>query len=139
MKPGDTLVMRMDPMTTARIVMYAGASGDFNPIHYDEAAARSAGLGGVIAHGLLTLGFAARLAGEQCRERGWVKAVGGRFLSPVRPGDVIELRATVGASPGPEGAPGDLRLEIEGAVQERPVLRGYAVVAGLQATRQAHG
>ena len=50
---GDRSSYTTEPVTTRQIVMYAGASGDFNPIHYDQSFAESAGLGGVIAHGML--------------------------------------------------------------------------------------
>lgn len=46
------------------LVRYAGASGDFNPIHYSDRIATAMGLPGVIAHGMLTMGLAARAVGE---------------------------------------------------------------------------
>ena len=59
MKPGDTIELRVtpDPYVTVR---YAGASGDFNPIHIDEEFARSVGLPGRILHGLWTMAQVAR-------------------------------------------------------------------------------
>src|SRR5262249_8177905 len=48
-------------VTRGDLVRYAGASGDFNPIHWDDQAATDAGLPGVIAHGMLTMGLAARV------------------------------------------------------------------------------
>ncbi|MDR2347648.1 MAG: MaoC family dehydratase N-terminal domain-containing protein, partial [Bifidobacteriaceae bacterium] len=47
-------------LTRADLVRYAGASGDFNPIHWSDEAARKADLPGVIAHGMLTMGRAAQ-------------------------------------------------------------------------------
>ena len=52
------------PVTRADLVRYAGASGDFNPIHYSDRVAMQMGLPGVIAHGMLTMGLAARAVGE---------------------------------------------------------------------------
>ena len=56
--PGSTCSLTKGPVTTVQLVMYAGASGDFNRIHYDLPFAMESGLGGVIAHGMLTMGFA---------------------------------------------------------------------------------
>ena len=56
MNPGDTFGPRTFAITRADLVAYAEAAGDPNPIHQDEAVARSVGLPGVIAHGMLTLG-----------------------------------------------------------------------------------
>jgi flavin reductase (DIM6/NTAB) family NADH-FMN oxidoreductase RutF len=63
-KPGDTVCIQRGPITTTQLVMYAGASGDFNRIHYDHPFAVEKGLGGVIAHGMLTMAFAASCAVE---------------------------------------------------------------------------
>lgn len=52
------------PVTRADLVRYAGASGDFNPIHYSDRIAEAMGLPGVIAHGMLTMALAARAVGE---------------------------------------------------------------------------
>ena len=61
-RPGETFSIRRGPITTTQLVMYAGASGDFNRIHYDHPFAVQKGLGGVIAHGMLTMAFAASCA-----------------------------------------------------------------------------
>jgi len=57
---GDALPQRVFTVTRADLVAYAEASGDNNPIHQDEAVARSVGLPGVIAHGMYTMALAAR-------------------------------------------------------------------------------
>ena len=57
---GETFQPITYPLTRADLVAYAEASGDPNPIHQDEDVARSVGLPGVIAHGMLTLGLAGR-------------------------------------------------------------------------------
>ena len=49
-----------DPIQQIQLTKYAGASGDFNPIHQDDAFARAAGMGGVFAHGMLSMGFVAQ-------------------------------------------------------------------------------
>ncbi len=60
MSPEDTFPPELYVVTRADLRRYAEASGDHNPIHHDEAVARSVGLPGVIAHGMLTMALAAR-------------------------------------------------------------------------------
>ena len=67
---------------------YARASGDVNPIHLDDEFARRVGLDGVIAHGMLQMGLAARLF-----EGSRLRSLSVRFSSPVRPGDVVTFSA----------------------------------------------
>ena len=74
---------RTYPITRADLVAYAEASGDHNPIHQDEAVARSVGLPGVIAHGMYTLALAARYVDEELGEPGRVAQIGGKFTRPV--------------------------------------------------------
>jgi acyl dehydratase len=74
---------RTYPIARADLVAYAEASGDHNPIHQDEAVARSVGLPGVIAHGMYTLALAARYVDEELGEPGRVAQIGGKFTRPV--------------------------------------------------------
>ena len=74
---------RTYPVTRADLVAYAEASGDHNPIHQDEAVARSVGLPGVIAHGMYTLALAARYVEEELGEPGRVAQIGAKFTRPV--------------------------------------------------------
>ena len=67
MKPGDDLApLVKEPVTRVQLVQYAGASGDFNPIHWDPERGQEMGLGGVIAHGMLSMGF---LGAVRCGDR----------------------------------------------------------------------
>jgi len=66
-----------------RLVRYAGASGDFNPIHYSDHAARELGLDGCLAHGMLTMGVALRVVTDWCGDPGRVRSYGVRFAKPV--------------------------------------------------------
>jgi len=75
--------------TREQIAAYAEASGDHNPIHLDDEAARSVGLPGVIAHGMLQMGLLARVAGEPGR----LRRLSCRFAGMVRPGDTVTIRA----------------------------------------------
>ncbi len=70
-------------VTRADLVRYAGASGDFNPIHWSERAAREVGLPNVVAHGMLTMALAGRLLTEWTRDPGAVVEFGVRFTRPV--------------------------------------------------------
>ena len=65
------------------LVRYAGASGDFNVIHWNDRVATAAGLPSVIAHGMLTLGVAVRLVCDWCGDPAAVVECEGRFAKPV--------------------------------------------------------
>lgn len=69
--------------TRATLVRYAGASGDFNPIHYSDFFARGLGLDGCIAHGMLTMGTALRVVTDWCGDPARVRTYGVRFAKPV--------------------------------------------------------
>lgn len=123
-KRGDIFSIRRGPVTTTQLVMYAGASGDFNRIHYDQPFAVQAGLGGVIAHGMLTMAFAASCATEAFGPACWVSRVDARFTSPVQVGDIVEATATVVES-APDGrVEASLHAEVDG----RTVLRGLVEI-----------
>ncbi len=78
-----------------QIVQYAGASGDFNPIHHDETfATQSAGYPSVFAHGMLTMGMTGRLLTDWLGD-GVLRSFGVRFVSQVWPGDTLTARGTV--------------------------------------------
>jgi acyl dehydratase len=94
-RPGDTgPEYSVGPLTRTDIVRYAGASGDFNPIHHDELFAQSAGLPSVMAHGMLSAGllgsFLTRWFGA-----GSVRRFKVRFRDRVWPGDVLSARGKV--------------------------------------------
>jgi len=74
--------------TREQIAAYADASGDHNPIHLDDDFARSVGLPGVIAHGMLQMGLLARVAGEPAR----LRRLFCRFAGMVSPGDTVTFR-----------------------------------------------
>jgi len=70
-------------LTRDSLVRYAGASGDFNPIHYRDDFAQSVGLAGVLAHGMLTMGVAVQVAADWVGDAGKVVDYGVRFTKPV--------------------------------------------------------
>ena len=80
---GDVIVTGSIELTRDSLVRYAGASGDFNPIHYRDDVARSVGLEGVLAHGMLTMGLAVGPVTEWLGTRGFVASYQVRFTKPV--------------------------------------------------------
>ncbi|MET4924516.1 MaoC family dehydratase [Streptomyces sp. PSRA5] len=90
------------PVTRDTLVRYAGASGDFNPIHWNEKFALEVGLPDVIAHGMFTMAEAVRVVTDWVGDPGAVVEYGVRFTRPVvvpndGTGAVIEVTAKVGA------------------------------------------
>lgn len=97
---GDVVAEREIEFTRDRLVRYAGASGDFNPIHYRDDVAVSVGLPGVLAHGMLTMGVAGSVATDWLGTAGSVRDFQSRFTRPV-PVDATEgARITVTATVG---------------------------------------
>ena len=84
MNPGDQLPTQTYRVTRADLIRYAGASGDFNPIHWSERTAVGVGLPGVIAHGMLTMALGARLLTAWCGDPARVTAYAVRFSRPVQ-------------------------------------------------------
>jgi acyl dehydratase len=82
-KAGDELPEQTYTVTRADLVRYAGASGDFNPIHWSDRVATSVGLPGVIAHGMFTMALAARALDTWAGGPGRVAELGCKFTKPV--------------------------------------------------------
>ncbi|KPI31147.1 MaoC domain protein dehydratase [Actinobacteria bacterium OV320] len=99
---GTELPARSFPVNRATLVRYAGASGDFNPIHWNEKFAKEVGLPDVIAHGMFTMAEAVRVVTDWIGDPGAVVDYGVRFTKPVvvpndDQGAVIEVTGKVGA------------------------------------------
>lgn len=99
---GTELPARTFPVTRATLVRYAGASGDFNPIHWNERFAREVGLPDVIAHGMFTMASAIRVVTDWVGDPGAVVEYGVRFTKPVvvpddDRGAVVDVTAKVAA------------------------------------------
>ena len=87
----------VEDLKRTQIVQYAGASGDYNPLHTDEVfATQVAGYPSVFAHGMLTMGMTGRLLTDTVGD-GRLTSFGGRFTSQVWPGDTLTATATVEA------------------------------------------
>ncbi|OGL12855.1 MAG: dehydratase [Candidatus Rokubacteria bacterium RIFCSPLOWO2_02_FULL_73_56] len=94
-KVGDELPpLVKGPIQQIQLTRYAGASGDFNPIHQDDEFAKAAGMGGVFAHGMLSMGFVAQALTDWAGA-GTVRKLGVRFAALVRLGDVVTCRGRV--------------------------------------------
>jgi acyl dehydratase len=83
MHSGDVLPEQSYTVTRADLVRYAGASGDFNPIHWSDRIATSVGLPGVIAHGMYTMALAARALDAWAGAPGRVRELGAKFTRPI--------------------------------------------------------
>ncbi|MCX5123186.1 MaoC family dehydratase [Streptomyces sp. NBC_00347] len=99
---GTELPAASFPVTRATLVRYAGASGDFNPIHWNEKFATEVGLPDVIAHGMFTMAEAIRVVTDWVGDPGAVVEYGVRFTKPVvvpndGQGALIEVTAKVAA------------------------------------------
>lgn len=106
-----------EPITRDRILRYAGASGDYNPMHVDEVTNTSAGMGGVFAHGMLGTGFLGRIVTD--------------YLGDV-PLTSLNVRCTSIVRPGDE-------LSVEGVVADRVVGRDSTEVRFTVVARNQHG
>ena len=109
---GDTLPPLTVQVTRADLVRYAGASGDFNPIHWSERFAVGVGLPNVIAHGMLTLALAARVGTAGTGDPAAVVGYAVRFTRPVvvpddDEGATVEVSGTVKAIDTVENEAGD--------------------------------
>ncbi|CAN5295452.1 MaoC/PaaZ C-terminal domain-containing protein [soil metagenome] len=101
MNVGDVVAERTFHLTRDSLVRYAGASGDFNTIHYRDDIAESVGLPGVLAHGMLTMGVAVQPVVDWLDNRGVILGYGVRFTRPVvvdpADGATVTVVAKVGA------------------------------------------
>lgn len=90
--PIPTLVK--EPVSKVQLVRYAGASGDFNPLHTDPEVGRTIGIGGQIAHGMLIMGFVGQAVTRWVPKK-YLKSFSVRFAGMTRPDDVITVTGKV--------------------------------------------
>lgn len=83
-----------EPMTHLRLVRYAGASGDFNPLHTDPAVGEAIGTGGIIAHGMLIMGFVGQMLSDYVGPTA-LRKFNVRFKGMTHLGDVITCSGTI--------------------------------------------
>jgi acyl dehydratase len=98
---GDVVAEQTYRLTRDSLVKYAGASGDFNPIHYRDDIAQRVGLPGVLAHGMLTMGIAIQPVADWIGDPAKIVDYQVRFTRPVpvdaADGATVTVTATVGA------------------------------------------
>ena len=126
---GDTLPsLNKSAIDRVQLALYAGASGDHNAIHLDDDKAKSGGLPGVIAHGMLSMAFLGELVGNWVPQS-QIREFGGRFANIVKPGDVVTCGGTIKAK---DVVDGENRVEVEihakTATGDKAII-GKAVVA----------
>jgi acyl dehydratase len=127
LEPGQTFhAVVVQDLKRTQLVQYAGASGDYNPLHTDEVfATQVAGYPSVFAHGMLTMGMTGRMVTDLVGD-GRITSFGGRFTSQVWPGDDLTATATVEEIRTVDGDP-VVALVVRTTNQEgKEVFSGYA-------------
>jgi acyl dehydratase len=127
LKVGDTYSEKLvEDLTRTRLVQYAGASGDYNPVHTDEIfTTKVAGYPSVFAHGMLTMGMTGKMLTNYVGD-GRLTKYGVRFTRQVWPGDTLTSTATVEAI-REEGGKHFVDLKVSTVNQDgAEVLSGYA-------------
>ncbi|MEY9888266.1 acyl dehydratase [Catenulispora sp. MAP12-49] len=113
---GDLLPEQTFPIRRVDLVKYAGASGDFNPIHWNERFAQSVGLPDVIAHGMFTMAEAVRVVTDWCGDPGMVVEYQVRFTKPVVVPDGVDeesgARLTVTGKVSAVNEDGTVRVDL---------------------------
>ncbi|MGO2749497.1 MAG: MaoC/PaaZ C-terminal domain-containing protein [Pseudoclavibacter sp.] len=107
LETGTVIAERTVTLTRDNLVRYAGASGDFNPIHYRDDVAEAVGLPGVLAHGMLTMGVALQPVVDALGDPGRVVDYQVRFTRPVvvdpQDGAEVSILAKIGQLAGEDG------------------------------------
>lgn len=132
---GDEVGRATFRLTRDSLVRYAGASGDFNPIHYRDEVATSVGLPGVLAHGMLTMGLAVQPVVDWIGDPGLVRGYQVKFTRPVvvDPVDGAEVNvvAKVGAIDADAGA---VRVDLTVTFNDETVLGKAQVLVTVPAS-----
>lgn len=117
---GDNMpTLVKEPITLTQLVKYAGASGDFNPLHFDNEFAKSAGMGGVIAHGMLVMGFAGQAITNWIPRKN-LRAFSARFVGVTKLGEEVTINGTV-TEKGQEKGENIITVEITASAQDGSV------------------
>jgi acyl dehydratase len=127
---GDVLIEDSVEISRDSLVRYAGASGDFNPIHYRDDVAKSVGLEGVLAHGMLTMGLAVAPVTVWLGDRGFVSSYQVRFTKPVYvPAESsVAVSVSVSLSKVDEPIEGSATLALSVTTQDGTTVLGKAFV-----------
>ena len=123
--------VQLAPVSRMDLIKYSGASGDFNPIHTIDEEAKKAGLPGIIAHGMWTMGNLAKLF-TSYYEEGFVKDYSIRFKGMVFLNDVVTLKARL-----LEKQENTLRFQVQAVNQQgNEVLKGEVVYHQYEVVRE---
>jgi acyl dehydratase len=115
-KVGDAIPALTKPaISHLQLALYAGAGADHNPIHVDQEAAKAGGLPGIIAHGMLPLGFLGQLLTQWVPQK-QVRSLSARFVLMAFPGDVITCSGKVA---GKREEAGEQLVDLEIAAQNQ--------------------
>ena len=127
---GDEVVSETFALTRDHLVRYAGASGDFNPIHYRDDIAQKVGLDGVLAHGMLTMGLGISPVLTWLGTAGSIRSYQVRFTKPVYvPADKsTSLTSSAAVMKLPEGDSTELTLALTVTAEGGQVVLGKAIV-----------
>lgn len=135
LQAGAVLAEQEFTVTRDELVRYAGASGDFNPIHWSDRIAKDAGLPSVISHGMLTMALAARVITDWAGDPAAVVEYGARFARPVVvPDDDDGVTVAVSASVREVRDDGLLDVELTVRAGEQKVLSQARAVVRAPAT-----
>ena len=127
---GEEIPERSNVVDRAQLVQYAGASGDFNPIHWNPDFAQMVGLPGVIAHGMFTMALVARAVGEWAGDPGAVRRISVQFRKEVLPEEKVVAKGRVVEK---DETARTVRLELWAEVERegrtlQPIKNGEAIV-----------
>jgi len=122
---GDTLPATTQFIDRAGLVQYAGASGDFNPIHWNQEFAEAVGLPGVIGHGMLSMAVAARAVSAFAGDPRAIKRLRVRFSAMTQPGQTLTVS---GSAAKVEGRTVTVSFSAENDAGERVLSKGEAVL-----------
>lgn len=137
---GEELAPLVKHPTTQQLVMWAGASGDYNPIHYDSSYAQSRGLAGVIVHGQLVFCFLGQLMTDWAGEGGSLLKVSCSYRGMNFPGDTVTCRGTVTKKYVEDGQPCvDCNIWAENGKGEKTVIGRATVVLPSRGVSAAQG
>jgi acyl dehydratase len=126
---GDERKEEFPPLTRTMFVRYAGASGDFNPMHHDDTIAAQVGNPSVFGHGMLSMGLAARVVKDWFGPEA-VRVLKVRFAKQVWPGDVLTCVATVTGTREEQGETlVDLDLSVTNQNGDRAITGSATAVA----------
>ena len=128
LKEGDEIpTLKISPVSRQTLALYCGASGDHNPIHIDLDYAKSAGFDDVIAHGMLSAGYLARMLTEWVPQSA-IKSINNRFTAMTHIGDSVTCTGKV-VEKFQKGNEKLVRLEMEAHTPEAKPIIAEAVIA----------